>query len=436
MRALAYTLNITSMRVLLKLFFFVFFFTSLPCFSSGYSSISKAFNIFTNLHEGEMGFRSLLIHPGGRMAGLNGAFTALANDITFFETNPAGSATLRQTELAFFHNAWIADSHLDTLSYSMRTGNLGYGASLRCFYIPFTEYDSYGEKVSSGYYSETFTSFNIAYNFFNGYKFKGLSVGSNIKFGVVSFPPFQGQIGENEQTNLKIKKQNALEQMSFAVLIDFGIQFRGNFYKNFDSKEPNIFFGLALKNLGPPIKGDVAPSAFSLGFAYQPFKIFTFSLDFSCPMNILNIKHSEKPFGSLGLMFNITKYFNLLTGFGIRGGNPRFTLGGEVNLSNMQISANYTLDLTSQTTALNHVIVGIKIYFGDMGRGAVEDRLEAMYTEGLHLYNEKKYQQAINVWEEILKINRYFEPAKIGIKSAKNMQRLQTELLKLEQFEW
>lgn len=424
------------MKVLSKLLFVMFFSISFPAFSSGYSSISKAFNVFTNLHEGEVGFRSLLIHPGGRIAALNGAFTALANDVTFFETNPAGSATLRQTELAFFHNAWIADSHLDTISYSMRSGNLGYGASLRCFYIPFTEYDSYGEKVSSGYYSETFTSFNIAYNFFNGYKFKGLSLGSTLKFGVVSFPPFRGQTTGDNENSLKIRKQNALSQMSFAVLLDVGMQFRGNFHKNFDSKEPNVFFGLAIKNLGPPIKGDVAPASFSLGFAYQPFKIFTFSIDLSCPMNIINIRNSGKPSASLGLMFNITKYFNLLTGFGVRGGNPRFTLGGEVNFSNVQINANYTLDLTSQTTALNHVIVGIKIFLGDRGRSEIEDKLETMYIEGLRLYKEKKYKEAITIWEEVLKINRYFEPAKSGIKSAKNMQTLQTELLKLEQFEW
>jgi len=424
------------MKVLSKLLFVIFFSISFPAFSSGYSSVSKAFNVFTNLHEGEVGFRSLLIHPGGRIAALNGAFTALANDVTFFETNPAGSATLRQTELAFFHNAWIADSHLDTISYSMRSGNLGYGASLRCFYIPFTEYDSYGEKVSSGYYSETFTSFNIAYNFFNGYKFKGLSLGSTLKFGVVSFPPFRGQTTGDNENSLKIRKQNALSQMSFAVLLDVGMQFRGNFHKNFDSKEPNVFFGLAIKNLGPPIKGDVAPASFSLGFAYQPFKIFTFSIDLSCPMNIINIRNSGKPFASLGLMFNITKYFNLLTGFGVRGGNPRFTLGGEVNFSNVQINANYTLDLTSQTTALNHVIVGIKIFLGDRGRSEIEDKLETMYIEGLRLYKEKKYKEAITIWEEVLKINRYFEPAKSGIKSAKNMQTLQTELLKLEQFEW
>ncbi|MGP1414510.1 MAG: UPF0164 family protein [Treponema sp.] len=424
------------MKVLSKLFFIIFFSISLPAFSSGYSSITKAFNVFTNLHEGEMGFRSLLIHSGGRMAALNGAFTALANDITFFEINPAGSATLRQTELAFFHNAWIADSQLDTISYSMRSGNLGYGASLRCFYIPFSEYDSYGEKVSSGYYSETFTSFNVAYNFFNGYKFRGLSLGSSLKFGIVSFPPFSGQITGTQKLSLKMRNQNALNQMSFAVLLDFGMQFRGNFYKNFDSKEPNIFFGLAIKNLGPPIKGDIAPASFSVGFAYQPVKIFTFSLDLSCPINIVDIKNSGKPFASLGVMFNITKYFNLLSGFGVRGGNPRFTLGGEVNLSNVQINANYTLDLTSQTTALNHIVVGIKLFLGDRGRGEKNDRLEAMYIEGLHLYKEKKYKEAISVWEEILRLNPYFEPAKTGIKSAKNMQTLQTELLKLEQFEW
>ena len=59
-----------------------------------------------------------------------------------------------------------------------------------------------------------------------------------------------------------------------------------------------------------------------------------------------------------------------------------------------------------------------------------------MYIDGLRLYEQKKYDEAIKVWEEVLKLNSYFEPAKIGIKNAKNMHLLQMELLKLEHFEY
>ncbi len=426
------------MRLFIRIFAIALFIFSskIISFASPYSSLFKVFNIFSNLYEGETGFNSLLIHPGGRIAGLNGAFTALSNDITFFETNPAGSATLKNTELAFFHNAWIADSHLDTISYSMRSGNLGYGSSLRCFYVPFTEYGFYGERLSSGYYSETFAIFNIAYNLFKGYKFKGISLGANIKFGITSFPPFQGQNAKEDILSPKMRRLNAKAQMSFAFLADFGIQFRWDFLKKFSSREPNVFLGLAIKNIGPPIKNEIAPATASLGFAYRPFKVFTFSLDASYPINILNFKRSGKPFFATGFMFGITKYFNLLTGFGVRGGNPRFTLGGEVNFLNVQITANYTLDLTTQTTALNHIILGAKIILGDRGRGLQEDKIEKMYLEGLKLYQEKEYENAIKIWEEILSLNPRFTPAKDSIRSAKNMLLLQTELLKLDQSDW
>jgi len=425
------------MRFYCKLYFLILFLSStLFCLSATpYSSISKTFDLFRSAYEGETSFRSLLIYPGGRMAGLNGAFTALSNDITFLESNPAASATLKNTELAFFHNAWIGDSHLDSFSYAMRSNNLGYGASLRCFYIPFTEYGSYGERFSSGYYSETFATFNISYNFFEGYKFKGMSIGANIKGGIMSFPPFQGQ-EEKEEASTTLKKKNAMKELSFIFLVDLGMQLRWDFFKKFNSREPNMFFGVALKNLGPPIKGNIAPALLSCGFAYQPVKILTFTFDAFFPINVIDIKRSGKPFFSTGMMFSIGKHFNLLSGLAIKGGNPSFTFGGELNFSKVQINANYTLDLSTQSTALNHIILGMKIVLGDRGRGAREDEIERMYIEGLKLYEQKKYEEAIKVWEEVLKLNSYFEPAKIGIKNAKNMHLLQMELIKLEHFEY
>ncbi len=401
--------------------------------SNSYANMSKVFEKFMQKHEGETSFRSLLIPSGGRYEGLAYAFTALSNDSSFFEANPAGSVLVKNTEINALHNNWIADSNLETITYTQRTNRLGWGGSLRCFYIPFTEYDGNGDKVNSGYYSETFITGNIAYNFLAGYDFKGLTIGGNLKLGLLSMPPFAGR--SDTEVSFAEQKKRAKAQNGYAVLGDLGMILRANVLKGFYDDEPNFYFGLAFKNFGAPIKGDIPPAYIAMGFAYRPFSIFLFSFDVKQNVNLKNIKASGFPYGSLGLMFSITKYFNLLTGIGVKGGNPHFNVGGEINLKNIQIQANYNLDLASQTTALNRISVGVKISLGDRGRQKERDEIKRLYIEGLKEYNQKQYEKAIELWQEILKLDSQYDPAIDAIKIAErqwNMQRQLDKLLKLD----
>ena len=135
----------------------LFFFLTLalePCgaldFSDVYLSMADIFATLVSGDEGLTTFRSLNIPMGGRAEALGTAYTGLADDISFIDYNPAGSALLEKTELAFFHNAWIADSALETLAWSSRYAHLGLGAALKFFYVPFTEYNMFGERVSGG----------------------------------------------------------------------------------------------------------------------------------------------------------------------------------------------------------------------------------------------------------------------------------------------
>ena len=399
--------------------------------SNFYSGVSSIFDIFTQKFEGETAFRSLLIPSGGRFEGLGGTFTALSNDISFFDANPAASALLKETELNVLHNSWIADSKLETVGYTQRKNHLGWGTSLRCFYIPFTEYGPLGQKKASGYYSETFLTANIAYNFFAGYDFKGLTVGGSIKTGIRSMPPFSGQGEAADPDNPTPQYKNASQQNGYAVLGDFGIMIRANVTKIFYSDEPNFYFGLSLKNFGPPIKGDIPPSYISLGFAYRPVNFFLFGIDVNQGINIVNIKNSGLPYGSLGFMFSITKYFNLLTGLGIKGGNPRFTLGGEVNLSDVQISANYTLDLSSQVTNISRISIGVKLLLGQDKRDEKLSTVKKLYVQALKEYNNKNYEKAIELWKEILTIDKRYDPAIEGIARAEQQLRLLEEIKKI-----
>ncbi len=401
--------------------------------SKSYHDVSKAFDAFIQKNEGETAFRSLLIPAGGRFEALGYAFTALSNDASFFEANPAGSAVLNNTEVIFSHNNWIADSKLDTVNYSQRKRKLAWGGSFRCFYIPFTEYGLSGEKKSTGFYSESFLIGNIAYNFLSGYDFKGIALGGNLKLGLTAMPPFVGQ-GSKDQSQAE-KKKKAQQQNAYAVLGDFGMIIRANFSKNFYDPEPNFHFGLAFKNFGAPIRGDLPPAYISMGFAYRPVEVFLFSIDIRENINLKNIKASGKPTGSLGMMFKITKYFNLLTGFGIRGGNPHFNLGGEVNLKNIQINSNYSLDLSNQTTALNKISISAKVSLGDSGRKKETDKLKSLYIKGLKTYNQRNYTEAIEIWQSILEIDPSFDPAIEGIDIAKKRKAMQDELDKILKFE-
>ncbi len=397
--------------------------------SKAYSDVSKAFEIFIQKNEGETAFRSLLIPSGGRFEGLAYAFTALSNDISFFDANPAASAVLQNTELNFLHNSWIADSKLETVGYTQRKNNIGWGSSLRCFYIPFTEYGSLGEKKSSGFYSETFLTVNFAYNFIAGYNFKGLTIGGNLKLGIRAMPPFAGHDNETDSVSERIKK--AKQQNGYAVLGDFGILIRANLAKKFYDDEPNFYFGFIMKNFGTPIKGELPPSYISIGIAYRPVSFFLFAVDISQNIHLKKILSSGFPSASLGIMFSITKYFNLVTGFGIRGGNPHISLGGEVNLENIRINANYTLDMASQTVNLNRISLGIKILLGDGGRKQQKNKIEQLYLQGLKEYNKKNYSGAIDIWKKILETDKRFDPAREGIELAEKQKKLQESLNKI-----
>ena len=91
-------------------------------------------------------FPTLLIPMGGRFEAMGTAFTAVADDASYIESNPAGSASLTYTELSFYHNDWIADTNIESVTFTTRKHNLGIGAAGKFLYVPFTEYNTFGEK--------------------------------------------------------------------------------------------------------------------------------------------------------------------------------------------------------------------------------------------------------------------------------------------------
>ena len=412
--------------------------TILPVFCLEWSdyaaSVAEAFSSLTDENSGSTSFRSLYIPSGGRAESMGTAFTALSNDIGFFEYNAAASSTMDVTQFGVFHNSWISDSALETVAWTRRLKNFGYGTLLKCFYVPFTEYDLFGERVTSGYYSESTAILNLSYNFFSNYDFKGIAAGINLKGAYRSMPDY------GDDATGKIIAGSGLAQSAAAVMADVGIQMRFNFLKFFQSRTPNFFAGLSFTNAGlsfthlntNPVPDDPLPSRLAAGIAWQLLKPVYLSVEYQQPVNLSDISASEQWSAGAGLYVQVASLFAVETGFMIKSGSPRLNLGAEFDVLNYKMNVNYTLDMTSSKNPMNHISVSAKINLGDEGRQKLQDEIDRLYIEGLKLYKEGYFDEAAYVWRQIVMLDKSFTPAAEALAVAEKAASLQKQIIEIQ----
>lgn len=404
--------------------------------SGAQSSLADIFSSSIDENEGTTVFRSLNIPSGGRTEALGTAFTALADDISFFDYNPAASAVLEESEVAVFHNAWIADSALETLAFTHRNGSLGYGAQIKCFYVPFSEYNLYGDRVAGNYYSETSATFNVAYNFFSGYTFKGIAVGANAKLAWRSVPDY------TDNRDDSIISGSGLKQSALGIMADMGFLFRFNALKLYQDREANCKIALSLNNFGSAYTGfgdsiqkdDDTPARLAAGFAYKPFSRITITGEVRKPVLLSDFSTNLSLSFAAGLEAQITSLFAFQCGFLLQGANPRLSMGSEFDIAGIKMDVAYTLDLTSSANPINHISLAAKIKFGDRGRKAALEKVDEYYLAGLKFYANGYYDEAILKWNQAINtaakspLNMRFEPAIQARKAAINFNSSKTEL--------
>ena len=96
---------------------------------------------------------------------------------------------------------------------------------------------------------------------------------------------------------------------------------------------------------------------------------------------------------------------------------------------------NYTLDFTSSFNPLNRVSLSAKILMGDRGRSAIQSQIDMLYQQGLKLYSQGKWQEAIAKWKEVLQIDRRYDPAKLGIETASRQIEMYEKIQESLKFE-
>lgn len=375
-------------------------------------------------NEGTTSFRSLLIPIGGRPESLGSAYTGLCDDAGYINYNAAASCILAETQASAYHNSWIADSKMDTLVYTTRINNLGFGFQAGCLYLPFTEYNIFGQRVNASYYTESNFAANISYNFLAGYDFKGFALGATIKSA------FRGMPSYTDNDTDAVKNISGLTQSGIGIMADLGLMLQFNFLKFFASRTPNVRIGISAQNLGVALTGlgskkglqldDPLPTFFAAGLSCQFLPVITATLDIKQPVNLFAAKDYQLFSVSAGLILAFSKNFNLLLGAELKGGNPRFSTGAELQLTNARVNFNYTLDLTSSFAPVNRMSISAKILLGDRGRAVRQKRIDELYSKGLEYYANSQWELAIEQWEEVLKLNKRYDPAILGIESARS----------------
>lgn len=427
-----------SKKVALIIFFI---FSLLPIHSLDLSdttnSLADSFESFVDPNEGMTTFRSLNIPVGARAESLGTACTAICDDIIFFDYNPAASAVMSQTEIALFHNAWIADSAMETLSYTTRDKNFGYGAQLKCFYVPFTEYNLFGERVTGSYYSESSATFNVAYNFFSGYNFKGLAVGANFRGSWRSVPDYT-----DNKTN-EIISGSGLSQSALGLMTDIGFLLRFDFFKEFADRNPNLNIGLSISNLGVSFTGfgkeikkdDPLPTRINAGLSYRIFSPLMLCFEFRKPINIQDFGSSETWSCATGVEISVTNFFNFDAGFLLQGGNPRISMGSTFLIKKVQLGVNYTFDLTSSQNPINHISLSAKLRLGDKGRSKIQEKVDEHYIAGLALYALGDLESAIKQWDIAISLDNTFDPAIDAKTAAIRFEKAKKEIMDMQSFD-
>lgn len=373
-------------------------------------------------------FLSTMVPMGGSAESMGMAYTAVAADASFLELNPAASATQNQTQFAFFHNNWIADTHIESVVYTMRLGDFGFSAGAKWLYLPFTEYDDFGYRVATGYYSEAIGIANAAIHLFPGYYFYGIAVGANLKMAYRSIPDYSDDEGN-------IIAGSGFKQSGLAVMADIGLLTRFNFLKAYSSREKNTAFGLAVKNIGFPVLGEPLKTVATIGLAYNFIKPIQLSADLSFPVNLMDISKSALPYWGVGYRMTITEFWKLNAGFLLKGANPRLSVGASLDFSPLSLEMNYTLDLTTQFSPLHRMSITARFEMGDSGRADNAARAEALYLQGLEAYAIGELEIAITLWNEALRLNPHFDPARENRDTAQTTMELRRTIQELQRLE-
>ena len=109
----------------------------------------------------------------------------------------------------------------------------------------------------------------------------------------------------------------------------------------------------------------------------------------------------------------VAEFLSLQGGVHLKPGNPRMSVGADVDLGTLSVNANYNLDMSAVArNPADKFSVQARLDLGDRGRGTLRSRADELYTEGLREFSVGNYQQAVDLWRQVLAIDETYTPAR------------------------
>jgi tetratricopeptide (TPR) repeat protein len=221
-----------------------------------------------------------------------------------------------------------------------------------------------------------------------------------------------------------IISESGLSQSAVMGMADIGILSRFNLFKFYTSRENNASAALVVRNLGPPVLDEPLPTVMNAAISYKPIRPLTLAFDFNLPFNLVDIELSEQPYMAFGISANVTNFLVMRGGVMYKAGSSRVTVGSAVNLNNISLDINYTLDLLTQLQPLNRISLGVRFDLGDGGRQQKANKVDELYFLGLEAYSRGNLEDARYCWEEALRLDPKYDPARQSLAMLVNREDL------------
>ena len=368
--------------------------------SNLYFSWTEFVGQFLDPDTGLTTLNTLLLPIGGNVEGMGTAYTAVAQDAGYIESNPAASSRLMYTELSLSHRDVIDDVSLDSVVYTMRVRNLGLGVAGKFLPIRFARNDSDGVQIGKAYITESVLILNGSYNLLSSYDFDGLALGGSLKVALRGVP------GELLDAGLLQNAKVFDDQSALGVMVDLGVLTRVNFLKPYLSRSKNFSAGIALKNLGPNVLGDPLPTTLTAGIAYSMIRPLLLSLDVNVPLSFQAAFPAEDVNIATGLDIRVADFLSVQGGLWLRGANPRLSLGASVDLEAISIVVNSTLDLSGSYGIGDKLSVQARVNLGDQGRGKRQADIDRLFAEAFLAYSEGRLEDAVSYGRQVLELQK------------------------------
>lgn len=327
------------------------------------------------------------------------------------ERNPAETSVAEQTILSVSHTAFGADGlrisdiiQEDTVEYTSRIGNFGFGVRTSYLYPPAAAPGTDGTGAEA--------ALNTSFNFLSGYDFRGIAAGLTLSAA-------KGSCTGQDDSGTVIR-----------ISADAGLLTRFNLLKMYNSRQTNMTAGVTARNIGALIYGKasgerrvaVAPSRFSAEVSYRFIRTAGINAALTVPV-AEGWDYAAAPEVEAGIFWEPADGSRISAAFFFSGGSPYVSISGGFRFRDAGAWAEFML-APAEKNPLGKISLCARIFLGDRGKSAAERETASLYRKGLEFYAAGEWEAAIESWSRILELNGRYEPAEDGIRSARRQLEL------------